>query len=197
MTDADYDHTIERLDAALATLGSEDATVTADALGLRSRVCWLAGRWDEALSSATEAVEALEGLPESPQLARALARLSQIEMLKQRRESLATAEKALADAARVGDRSAEVNARINLVTQRSSDGIPPDAREVAEIVDAAAAAGEHEEAYRALVNFVWASTGFVSVVEAERVVERARERLADVPPPASIGPYLQVSLVLG
>jgi class 3 adenylate cyclase/tetratricopeptide (TPR) repeat protein len=197
MVDADFDHTIERLDAALATLGREDATVRADALGLRSRVCWLAGRWDEALSSAREAVEALEGLPESPQLARALARLSQIEMLKQRRESLVTAEKALAVAARVGDRFAEVNARINIFTQLSSDGIPPDADEVAEIVDAAAAAGEHEEAYRALVNFVWAATGFVSVVEAERVVERARERLADVPAPASIGPYLQVSLVLG
>ena len=38
----------------------------------------------------TEAVAALDGLPESPQLARALARLSQIEMLKQQPQSIET-----------------------------------------------------------------------------------------------------------
>ena len=93
---------------------------------VRSRVSWLSGRWDEALTSATEAVSALDGLPESPQLARALARLSQIQMLKQQPQSIETAERAIDVARRVGDPFAEVNARINIFTQRSTAGVAPD-----------------------------------------------------------------------
>src|SRR6185436_5115673 len=123
--------------AAEARLGPEDAKLRADALGLRSRVSWLAGRWQEALESATEAVAVLDGLPESPQFARALARLSQIEMLKQQPHAIETAEKAIAVARRVDDSFADVNARINIFTQRSTDGTPPDPDEVVAIIDAA------------------------------------------------------------
>ena len=50
----------------------------------------------------TAAVAALDGLPESPQLARALARLSQIEMLKHPDEAITAREQAIAVARRVG-----------------------------------------------------------------------------------------------
>ena len=164
---------------------------------MRSRAAWLSGRWDEALTSATEAVNALDGLPESPQLARALARLSQIEMLKQQPQSISTAEQAIDVAHRVGDPFAEVNARINIFTQRSTAGIAPDPDEVLSIIDAAVEAGEYEEGYRAIVNLIWSTTGYLHVERIEQVVAEARARLADVPAPRSIGPYLDISVVMG
>ena len=158
---------------------------------------WLSGRWDEALASATEAVNALDGLPESPQLARALARLSQIEMLKQQPQSIETAQQAIEVARRVGDPFAEVNARINIFTQRSTAGVAPDPDEVLSIIDAAVEAGEYEEGYRAIVNLIWSTTGYLHVERIEQVVAEARARLADVPAPRSIGPYLDISVVMG
>ena len=100
MTEALNENALERLDTVESRLGPRDAELRSDALGLRSRVCWLSGRWDEALSSAHAAVAALAGLPESPQLARALARQSQIEMLQQRPESIDHASEAIAVARR-------------------------------------------------------------------------------------------------
>jgi tetratricopeptide (TPR) repeat protein len=196
LTEAMYDSALERLDALESLLGPGDAEVRSDALGWRSRVCWLSGRWDEALASANGAVDALAGLPESPQLARALARRSQIEMLKHRPESIEHAREAIAVARRVGDSFAEVNARINLFTQESSEGIAPDPEELASIVEAAAEAGEYEEGYRGIVNFIWSATGFLPIDRTERVASEARGRLADVPAPKSIGPYLEVSVAM-
>jgi len=195
MTEANYDSVFAHLDAAEARLGPDDVQLRADALGVRSRVSWLSGRWDEALRSATQAVDALEGLPESPQLARALARLSQIEMLRQQPQAIETAEKAIAVSERVGDPFADVNARINIFTQLSTEGVAPDPDECISIIEAAVEAGEYEEGYRAIVNVVWSGTGFLSVARIEQFITDARERLADVPPPRSIGPYLQISAV--
>jgi class 3 adenylate cyclase/tetratricopeptide (TPR) repeat protein len=196
MVSAFFDSVLTRLDRAAAMLGPDDSRLMSDVLSLRSRACWLTGRWDEALACATEAVEALAGLPESPQLARALARLSQIQMLRQQSSSIETAERAAAVARRVGDPFAEVNASINLFTQRVNEGIPPDPAHVASLVDSAVEAGEYEEAYRAIVNFVWSVGGFLSLEETERWVGILSERVADVPAPRSIGPYLDVSVVM-
>ncbi len=187
VTAALFDNALERLDAVESLLGSDEAELRSDALGWRSRVCWLSGRWDEALSSANGAVAALAGLPESRQLARALARQSQIEMLKQRPESVGHAREAIAVARRVGDSFAEVNARVNIFTQEAHHGIAPDPDDIGSIVEAAAEAGEYEEAYRAIVNFIWSATGYLSIDSIERVVSESRGRLGDVPPPESIG----------
>ena len=141
-TEALNDSALERLDVVESLLGPGDAELRSDALGWRSRVCWLTGRWDEALASANGAVAALAGLPESPpQLARALARQSQIEMLKQRPEAVELAREAIAVARRVGDSFAEVNARINIFTQEATHGIAPDPDDIASIVEAATEAG--------------------------------------------------------
>ncbi len=195
MTEALNESALGRLDTVESMLGPDDAELRSDALGLRSRVCWFSGRWDEALSSANGAVAALAGLPESPQLARALARQSQLEMLKQRPEAVDHAREAIGVARRVGDSFAELNATINLFTQESVRGIaPPD--DISSIVDAAAEAGEYEEGYRAIINFIWSACGYLPVERIELGVSEARRRLADVPPPRSIGPYLEVSVAM-
>jgi len=174
-------------------LDPDDAELRSDVLAWRSRASWLTGSWDESLTSANAAVAALEGLPESPQLARALARLSQIEMLKHRVESVGHAEEAIAVAQRVGDSFAEVNARINLFTEQATQGVAPDPDDVIEIVDRAIEAGVYEESYRAVVNFIWSADGYIPVDEIERVNMEAQRRLAAVTPPVSIGPYLELS----
>ena len=128
---------LRELELIEAQLGPDDAELRSDMLGWRSRACWLTGRWDEAFSSANAAVAALDGLPESPQLARALARRSQIEMLKHHDDAIPHAEEAIAVARRVGDLFAEVNARINLFTEQATWGIAPDPDELLDIVDLA------------------------------------------------------------
>jgi class 3 adenylate cyclase/tetratricopeptide (TPR) repeat protein len=196
MTEGLNESALERLDTVESRLGPRDAELRSDALSLRSRVCWLTGRWDEALSSAHAAVAALAGLPESPQLARALARLSQVEMLKQLRESVDHAKEAIAVGRRVGDSFAELNAAINLVTQLAAQGVPPDPDEMRAIIEATAEAGEYEEGYRAIVNFIWAACGYHPIDRVELVVAEGRRRLADVPEPGSIGAYLEVSVAM-
>jgi class 3 adenylate cyclase/tetratricopeptide (TPR) repeat protein len=187
---------LERLDTFDGLVGPDDAALRSDALGLRSRVCWLSGRWDEALSSANAAVAALAGLPESPQLARALARQSQVEMLKQRPESVEHAREAIAVGRRVGDSFAELNGMVNLFTQQAAEGIAPDLDETGLIVERAAEAGEFEEGYRAIINLVWAASGYLPVDRIELAVAEARHTLAAVPAPGSIGPYLEVSVAM-
>jgi tetratricopeptide (TPR) repeat protein len=192
-TEGRWEAALKELDLIEAKLEPDDPELLSDVLAWRSRACWLIGRWDESFTSANAAVAALEGLPESPQLARALARLSQIEMLKHRDESIGHAEEAIAVARRVGDSFAEVNARINLFTEQSTRGIAPDPEDVIEIVERAVEAGVYEEAYRAVVNFIWSAHGYLPLDEIERVIMQA-QRVAAVAPPSSIGPYLELSI---
>ena len=195
-TEARHESALERLDLLEKLLGQDDVGLRADALGLRSRVCWLTGRWQEALSSANSAVAAIAGGPETRQLARALARRSQIEMLTSRPEASEHAAEALAVARRVGDPFAEVNAQINLSTAQAMNGVAPDPQELGAVVSVAIEAGLYEEANRAMINFVWSATGFVPVGRIERVVEEARGLLGGVPAPETVGSYLELSIVM-
>jgi class 3 adenylate cyclase/tetratricopeptide (TPR) repeat protein len=192
-TEGRWKEALEELALIEAQLEPDDAELRSDMLAWRSRACWLSGRWEESFSSANAAVAALEGLPESPQLARALARLSQIEMLKHREESVGHAEEAIAVARRVGDLFAEVNARINRFTELATRGHSPDPDDVIEIVVRAAEAGVYEEPFRAIVNFIWSAQGYLPLDEIERVTMEAQRHLAGVIAPGSIGPYLELS----
>jgi len=191
-TQGRFESALEALSLLNAQLKADHPELRSDVLGWHSRTSWMCGHWNDALSSANAAVSALDGLPESPQLARALARLSQIEMLKHRVESIGHAKEAIAVAGRVGDAFAEVNARINLFTEQASRGTAPDPNNVVDIVDRAIDAGVYEEAYRAIVNFIWSGHGYLPLDEIERVAVEARRRAA-VPPPVSVGPYLELS----
>ena len=63
LTEGAFDTALGRLDVLETIFAPDDAELRSDALGLRSRVCWLTGRWDEAFSSANAAVAALEACP--------------------------------------------------------------------------------------------------------------------------------------
>ena len=192
-TEGEFESALRELDVLETQLAPDDAELRSDMLAWRSRACWITGRWDEALSSANAAVAALDGLPESPQLARALARLSQIEMLKHRDEAIPHAQEAIAVALRVDDSFAEVNARINLFTEQATCGHAPDPDDLMEIVDRAVEAGSYEEAYRAIVNFIWSTPGYLSLAETEQAAAEARRRTG-VAAPFAIGPYLELSI---
>jgi tetratricopeptide (TPR) repeat protein len=189
------EESLAHLDAALElALTLDDARLTSDALSWRSRVCWLTGRWKEALASATSAIEALAGLPETVQLARALARRSQIEMLRGLPEAEAHSREAIEAGRRLGDEQAELNARINLLTARANKGVPPDDDDVREIVRRAAAAGLNDEAHRAVANMIWSAQAYRHADEVEAIVAELRETLAAVPPVENFREYIEVSL---
>jgi tetratricopeptide (TPR) repeat protein len=91
-----YPGAVDRLDEVIAAAEhAENAALRADALGWKARADWLRGNWRDALHSAQEATVALEGQPESPELARALARLSQIQMLRGLPSAESTASRAM------------------------------------------------------------------------------------------------------
>jgi class 3 adenylate cyclase len=186
------DETLQWLDKADALEGLDDRLRSA-ALGWRSRVSWLTGRWQEALQASNGAVDALEGLPESVQLARALARRSQLEMLRNRPEAAEHSRETIEVARRVGDAFAEVNGRINLFTVLASNfAEPPDPGDVLDIVEQASAAGALEESARAVINFIWSSVGFLP---AEQIEATAITGLDGRPPPPSIAAYAELSLI--
>jgi class 3 adenylate cyclase/tetratricopeptide (TPR) repeat protein len=190
-TAARWSEALQRLDEA-ERLPDIDARTRSEILGWRSRVSWLTGRWAEALESAEEAVAALSGLPESVQLARAVARRSQIEMLRNRPTALERAREAVEIAERVGDEYSIINSWINLMTvEASQHGKGPDPDEVRSISQRAAAIGAHEEATRVLVNFTWSATGYLPISQIESVVRTAMKKVFV---PESIADYLDLSI---
>jgi tetratricopeptide (TPR) repeat protein len=159
-----YSEAFEQLQAARALADSVgERTIVADAGAWISRVHWVRGDPEQMLLEANAAIEALEGLPETPQLARVLARRSQWEMLSSRPEAIEHAREAIQVARRVGDSFAEANARTNLSTALANAGVPPDEGEMRETTELAVKAGALDEAYRAIINFVWSAQPYVHV----------------------------------
>ena len=175
-----------------ASLG--DMRLLAETLGWLSRAAWLVGQWQEALETADAAIDALAGFPEGPELARALARRSQLEMLRGAPEAEAHALETIALAGRVGDGHAEVNARINLDAARANRGVAPEPPAIAEeIIARALELGDIDEAYRALTNFLWSAQAYLDRAELERVLDRLHSQVGDVPPVEGFETYLAFS----
>lgn len=183
-------------DARDAASGAGDARLLADALGLSSRANWLAGRYGEAMQAATAALEALDGLDETPQLARAVARLSQLEMLSGLPHAEQRAREAVEVARRVGDTHAELNGRINLVVNRANRGLVPDVAEARAIIERAVETGDAAEAHRCCVNVLWAAQAFSSRVELESMVASLRGLLVAVPAAEDLDRYFELSYVV-
>ena len=59
-------------------------------------------------------------------------------------------------------------------------------------MEAAASVGAHEEAFRAIVNFVWAASGYLPVAQIESVAAAGRK--GRLPPPPSVAAYLEISI---
>ena len=192
-----YLRAIERLDETIERArAAGDRALEADALGVKARASWLGGRWRDALDSATGAVAALEGLPESEELARALARLSQIEMLRALPSAEATSLRAVEVARRTGEVAAEANGRINLFTARTATGVLPTTSEVSEIIDQAVASGAHDESVRAVVNYLWSAATLGPLDPAEQFVRDMSIRLTAGLMAEAYDRYLQLSLAV-
>jgi class 3 adenylate cyclase/tetratricopeptide (TPR) repeat protein len=182
------------LKEAIAVAPADATELRSDALAWQSRVLWLTGRWLEALTAADAAVDILRDRGESPQLARALARRSQIAMLRDTADAGALAQEALDVAERVGDEFAAVNARINLVTVQAFAGRAPDGEQALELIRTARDIGASEEAYRCLINFIWAAAGYLPVDRVLATADEGRTLLQDVIEPAGLEWYLPLSV---
>ena len=188
-----YERALARLDEVLAMGTSLDAAARADALGLKARASWLRGSWRDALASSEAAVHALDGEPESPELARALARLSQIQMLRALPEAEETAQRAIEVARATGEAAAEANARTNLLTVRTQE-VAPDRRELDAIVALASSAGAYDETARVVVNYLWSAWLYEPLDQVEEAVAEAAQRVSRGLATESYALYLRLSL---
>jgi class 3 adenylate cyclase/tetratricopeptide (TPR) repeat protein len=172
-----YERAVERLDETTALADwLRDRRLRADALGWKTRACWLSGSWHEALESGEAAVSTLEGEPASAEFARALARLSQIQMLRGLPTTEETARRAIVVAREVREAVAEANARINLFVIRSA-AVPPSRDDLREIIELAKLDGAHDEAVRAVVNYLWSAWPYEALDAVETTVaEAARDQ---------------------
>jgi class 3 adenylate cyclase len=170
-----------------------DRRLIADSLSWLSRASWITGRWQDAVPEASGAVEALEGLEETPQLARALARLSQLEMLNGLPRAESRAQEAIAVARRVGDVHAELNATANLVVTRGNRGIPPDMAAMRDVIARAIATGDALEAYRCLVNSLWTAQAFLPYDRLDEEIDALRGIMGPLPGVEGLDVYFAMS----
>ncbi|MGZ8693160.1 MAG: AAA family ATPase [Gaiellaceae bacterium] len=192
-----YPGAVDRLDEVIAAAAqAENAALRADALGWKARATWLRGDWRDALQSAQEATVALEGQADSPELARALARLSQIEMLRGLPSAESTASRAIEVARRTGEATAEANARTNLFTAQSAAGVVPETAEMQAVVELALESGAPDEAARAVVNFLWTAALMGPPEAAEEIVNDALGRLGPGLASENYARYLALSLAV-
>jgi len=192
--EARYDDALTLLNNAQELAHAAGATsVEADVVSWLTRVSWLSGHWNDAVTQASDAVAILDGLPESPELARALARRSQIEMLRGMLHAEEHAREAIEVARRVGDLYAETNARINLATCAALRGVRPEESEFLDLVARAMQAGAYDEAFRAVVNYLWSAQPYVPIPDLERAVDTALAQIGDLRQIESYDEYLRVS----
>ena len=141
---------IERAIAAFEELGDEAAV--GRCTRVLSRFHWYVGQGETARREALAAVAILEPLGESAELARAYSGLSQLAMLVEDGDgAIEWGERALELALRLGDDSTRAHALVNI----GSAKLMVDPGETATLLEAHAiadAAGDREEATRALAN---------------------------------------------
>src|SRR5581483_11695301 len=156
-------YVLTRLDDAFDAIGRAielhhargDASSVGRCTGLLSRFHWYAGDGAAARAKAAEAVAILEPLGETSELARAYSRLSQLEMLSEESEAaIEWGERALELATHLGDESTRVHALVNVGTALMQSN-PERSATLLEAHALADAAGEREEATRALGNLAF------------------------------------------
>src|SRR5829696_8326094 len=140
-----------------------------------SRLHWFVGDGDPARAKAQEAIAILERLGESIELARACSGVAQLAMLAEDSEAaLEWGQRALDIATRLGDDSTRAHALVNLGCAR----LQLNAGETKPLLDAHAladAAGEREDATRALGNLAYV---LLSWARPEEALRYARDALA-------------------
>ena len=138
-----------------------------------SRLHWFAGDGAPARAKALEAIAILEPLGESVELARAYSGVAQLAMLAEDGEGALTwGERALELATRLGDESTRSHALVNVACAK----VQMDPAEASALVEAhrvADAAGEREDATRALGNLGYVLMSWAQPKPARRYAQRA------------------------
>jgi len=169
-------YVLARLDDAFAALRTAialhrergDESSVGRCTSLLSRLHWYAGDGNEARATALEAVAILEPLGTSAELARAFSRVAQLAMLDEESEAaIEWGERALELATQVGDDSTRAHALVNVGTALVQTN-PERTATLLEGHALADAAGEREEATRALGNLAFALLTWAQPHEALR-----------------------------
>ena len=195
-------HLIAEIDEAIG-MGEEalelwrrlgNAEHEGDALRWLSRLYWIDGRTRAAVTAADAAIARLEPLPPGPAIARAYSNKAQLSMLLLERQQTETwANKALALARQLGDRTLVVHALNNLGTARARagdrDGIPL----LLESLHTALELGLEEDAARAWNNLAAAGTTLLDLAQIREYVEQGTQFCIDHDV-HFIWSYLQTSL---
>ncbi|WP_446217341.1 ATP-binding protein [Micromonospora sp. IBHARD004] len=178
--------------AYLAGLGTEALAARRQALALReadgdavpigenlrwlSRLCWWTGDSVAARAAATRAVEVLESAPPGRELAMAYSGMAQLLMLADRdEEAIDWGGRALALAARIGDRDTEAHALVNVGSARLQRGDPDGVELLEQAHVRAALDGLDDHAARALVNLATMSVERYDLDAAGARLDRALE----------------------
>ncbi|MFI6075609.1 LuxR C-terminal-related transcriptional regulator [Actinoplanes sp. NPDC051343] len=168
-----------RLDALALRETGDDAVAIGDDLRWVSRLNWWNGRPDEAMAAGRRAVEVLRSVPPSAALAAAYSNLSQLLMLaEQHTPAIDWGSRAMALAARFGDRGTELHALVNIGSSRLTAGEPEGVADLLHAHERAAAAGFHDHAARALVNLATLSTDRYDLDTALSAMDRLLPYLA-------------------
>jgi DNA-binding CsgD family transcriptional regulator/tetratricopeptide (TPR) repeat protein len=168
------DHAFEAIEQAIAIHAeSRDRAAIGRCTRVLSRLHWFVGDGEPARAKALQAVAILEPLGESVELARAYSGVSQLAMLEDdERRALYWGKRGLELASRLGDESTRAHALVNIGCAK----LQRDRRETQTLLDAHAtadAAGEREDATRALGNLGYVLMSWADPRAARSYAERA------------------------
>ena len=168
------DHAFDAIERAIAIHTQQDDRA---ALGrctrMLSRFHWFVGDGAPARAKALEAIAILDPLGESVELARAYSGVAQLAMLAEDGDgALRWGERALELAARVGDESTRSHALVNVACAKVQMD-PAEAPALLEAHRVADAAGEREDATRALGNLGYVLLSWAQPGPAKRYAQRA------------------------
>ncbi len=168
------DDAFEAIEQAIAIhAGSGDRAAIGRCTRVLSRLHWFIGDGEPARAQALEAVAILEPLGESVELARAYSGVAQLAMLEDDAgRAVDWGERALELAGRLGDENTRAHALVNIACAK----VQRDRREAPALLEAheiADAAGEREDATRALGNLGYVLMSWGDPRAARRYAERA------------------------
>jgi DNA-binding CsgD family transcriptional regulator/tetratricopeptide (TPR) repeat protein len=168
------DHAFGAIEQAIAIhADSGDRAAIGRCTRVLSRLYWFSGDGEPARAEALEAVAILEPLGESVELARAYSGVSQLAMLEDDAgQAIDWGERALELAVRLGDESTRAHSLVNIACAK----VQRDRHEAQALLEAhtiADAAGEREDATRALGNLGYVLMSWGDPRAAQRHAERA------------------------
>jgi len=167
---------VEGLAAAERALAAwrqvEDTTHEGDTLRWISRLQWVLGHSEEAITSGLAAVDVLSSVPRSKELAMAYSNLAQVFMLAQQADAAQTwAAKAIAVARELDDQGTLAHALNNLGSTMLRAGDMEGYPLLEESLDIALAGDFDDHGGRAYANLIWTALDYRQYAKAEQYLE--------------------------